>query len=76
MNAQRQVKPMPDGGQPPDFVSVREARSLLSRTSTPIHRQTVFSLGVDREIDIRRVAGRYLITRESIDAYRTRRGIR
>ena len=58
------------------LVPVELARTLLGAAGRPIARQTVLSLGVRREIDVRMVAGRFVATAASIDAYRSRHGIR
>lgn len=56
-------------------VPAARARALLGHAGKPIARQTVFSLGVRREIEVQMIAGRFFVTRESIDAYRARHGL-
>jgi hypothetical protein len=58
-----------------DLVPINVARSLLRSDGRSVARQTVFSLAVRREIIVRHIAGRYLVPRHSIDAYRARHGI-
>jgi hypothetical protein len=61
----------------PDFVPVRQARAELAPASgAPIALQTVYTLGVRGEIDVRHIGGRFVVTRTSIDAYRARRGLK
>ena len=71
----QQAQRQPGGQMPDAFVPITEARSLLGRDGAPIHRQTVFALGVCREIDVRKINGRYCVERESIEAYRRRHNI-
>lgn len=54
------------------FVPVREARARIGRPGTPVATQTVFSLAVRGELDVRMIAGRFVVTQASIDAYRAR----
>lgn len=59
--------------QPADaFVPIEVARALVGRDGKPVAKQTVFSLGVRQELDVRMIAGRFVVTRDSINAYRRR----
>lgn len=60
-----------------EFIPVQIARGLVVPTGrSPIARETVLSLGVRGELDVRDIAGRFVVSRASIDAYRERHGIK
>ena len=69
MNAQRLTS---EASPVPDLVPVQQARSLVGGVAT----QTIFSLGVRGELEVRQVAGRFVVTRQSIEEFRRRRGIK
>ena len=58
------------------FVSIESTRALIGQSGRPAARQTVLASGLRGELDIRLVAGRFVVTLESIRAYRVRHGLR
>lgn len=58
-----------------ELIPVARARFLLGRNGKPIARPTVLSFGLRGDLDVREVAGRFVVTRASIDAFRIRFGI-
>lgn len=56
------------------LIPVETARRQILRKGRPVSKSTVFSLGACRELDIRRVAGRYVVTAESLRRYKARNG--
>lgn len=55
-----------------EFVPLSEARLLIRGSGRPPHRQTLLTLGLTGELDVRLIAGRFVVTRSSLDAYRER----
>lgn len=71
-NAPRRCSPKPDRRE--ELIPVSAARRLLGEGGRPVARQTVFALAARGEIDVRCIAGRFVVTGDSIRAYRARRG--
>ena len=55
----------------PELVSVQQARPLAGNVAT----QTIFTLALRGELDVRQVAGRFVVTRASLLAFRARHKI-
>lgn len=55
-----------------EFVPLSEARFLIRGSDRPPHRQTVLTMGLKGELDVRLICGRFAVTKKSINAYRAR----
>lgn len=53
-----------------EFVSVSAARALVGRRGKPVARQTIFVLAACQRLDVRAIAGRYLVSIASIREYK------
>jgi hypothetical protein len=52
--------------------SIESTRALVGKGGGIAARQTVLTLGLRGELDVRRIAGRLVVTRASIEVYRAR----
>ena len=71
----RSIRRGPATELPDDFVTIDEARALIAGPDQkPVPRERVFALGVEGRLELRRLASRWFVRRESAKALRAELG--
>jgi len=58
-----------------ELLPLRIAQPLIGRPGRPAAKSTVLGLALQRVLDVRLIAGRYVVSRASINSYRAQRGL-